>query len=143
MNEEHSMSSLLKPKPKTEKNTMTDDTTILTGEHIENPERGSDVHGSSTVTMFHDDLASIINPSDMEQLKQHQRQLYLKMKDAREQMTELNDEMTQQDAVRSKDLQRHMQMLREMKQDLEFITRKIRHIKAKCAEREKCKKDNA
>lgn len=84
---------------------------------------------SANVQYFAQQMQGIVNPQDLEQICTIQDQIGQDVKLANTNLTQFNDFSQQTFAKMQQDFTQHQKMLKEMKQDLDYITKKIRYAK--------------
>lgn len=86
---------------------------------------------SSSVNKFYEDVLSNVNKEDLKQIDESQNRVSTKLQHSKQSITEFNEKSQETFVKLQREWQAHQKMLHEMRNDLEYITKKLRVMKAK------------
>ena len=84
-----------------------------------------------TSKTFSNQFVELVCEEDLDTIKQRQKEMYGRLRHSNQSLKQFNDDTQKKLSVVHFDYQGHARMLREMKSDLEYVTRKIKLIKAR------------
>ncbi|KAL9658699.1 hypothetical protein ABK040_005855 [Willaertia magna] len=87
---------------------------------------------SESSILFSKELLDIINVSDLNQIQSIQKQVLTQVRQTNVNLFQINQNLSNQMSGLHKNLQVHQYMLKEMKTDLDFITRTLKEIRKNC-----------
>lgn len=94
-----------------------------------------DENSLTSTKIFAKEIVQMTNQKDINEMLDLQLEIFERLKQSNEALESINEFSTKSFAVLQKEFEKHIKMIKEMKKDLEYIHRKIRHCKAKLNKR--------
>eukprot|EP00761_Pharyngomonas_kirbyi_P001849 gb/GECH01001853.1/.p1 GENE.gb/GECH01001853.1/~~gb/GECH01001853.1/.p1 ORF type:complete len:134 (+),score=50.10 gb/GECH01001853.1/:1-402(+) len=86
---------------------------------------------SESTKKYTEEIENFIRPEDVTSIKELQRKTFKSVRDSRKRISEFNYRAEEEYKQIYPEFMSHQKMVVEMKQDLEFITKKIRSLKSR------------